>query len=335
MTRKTDYKAIKENVQIIDYARTIGYTPVRVGSYYTLKEHDSVRIDPRKNLFYRNATGEHGTVIDFALVFTGKSMSEVLSDLEKHIGLDNDRSTYEALVKSVGRPKNDTTENVATATTFSKEGRTVDIVAEKYGVGAKKELVLPPRDKNMRNVYAYLTKTRGIDRAVVDRMVKEKMLYQDDHKNCVFVSYENGRPVFACKRGTNINKRFVADVSGSDYSKGFLIDSNPYALCVCESVIDGMSLATFYLGAKQIAPDILCLSGTSKDEAVYNRLSRGEYEKVYLALDNDNAGFKTRLRIQEEIFRRKLLLPKDVLNLIPKRKDWNEDLLALVGVERT
>lgn len=55
------------------------------------------------------------------------------------------RTTYETLVRSVGKPKvnkeNETGEgenhNVVTVTTLEKKGRTEDIVAEKYGVGAR------------------------------------------------------------------------------------------------------------------------------------------------------------------------------------------------------
>ena len=46
---------IKEDISITDYAVRLGFTLKKVGSYYTLKEHDSVRIDPVKNKFYRNS----------------------------------------------------------------------------------------------------------------------------------------------------------------------------------------------------------------------------------------------------------------------------------------
>lgn len=42
---KTDLEEIKK-ISITEYARQMGFTPVKIGSYYTLKEHDSVRIDP-------------------------------------------------------------------------------------------------------------------------------------------------------------------------------------------------------------------------------------------------------------------------------------------------
>lgn len=44
--------------------------------------------------------------------------------------------------------------------------------------------------------------------------------------------------------GTNTYKRFVADVKGSDYSKGFYVDNQADKLFVGESVIDIMSKMT-------------------------------------------------------------------------------------------
>ena len=46
---------IKSDVSIIEYAQILGFTPVRVGKKYTLKEHNSVIIDPEENFFWRNA----------------------------------------------------------------------------------------------------------------------------------------------------------------------------------------------------------------------------------------------------------------------------------------
>ena len=36
---KTDLEEIKK-ISITEYARQMGFTPVKIGSYYTLKEHD-------------------------------------------------------------------------------------------------------------------------------------------------------------------------------------------------------------------------------------------------------------------------------------------------------
>lgn len=61
----------------------------------------------------------------------------------------------------------------------------------------------------MRKVFAYLIKTRQISQNVVQDMVHRKMLYQDNHGNCVFVGYDIKNPdsvIFGCRRGTNTYK---------------------------------------------------------------------------------------------------------------------------------
>lgn len=59
--------AIKENINILEYGKNAGLTPLKLGSNYTFKEMDSVRIDPYKNIYYRHSTGEGGSIIDFVM----------------------------------------------------------------------------------------------------------------------------------------------------------------------------------------------------------------------------------------------------------------------------
>ena len=45
------HQQIVDNIRIVDYASELGFTLVRRGKYFTLKEHDSVMIDPEAELF--------------------------------------------------------------------------------------------------------------------------------------------------------------------------------------------------------------------------------------------------------------------------------------------
>ena len=70
-------------------------------------------------------------------------------------------------------------------------------------------LQLPEKDSHMRNVFAYLIKTRKIMPEVVQDWVDRKYLYQDTHKNCVFVGYDlenQENVVFACRTGNEHGK---------------------------------------------------------------------------------------------------------------------------------
>ena len=297
---KTDLEEIKK-ISITEYARQMGFTPVKIGSYYTLKEHDSVRIDPRKNIFFRNSTGDRGTVIDFVMAFKSVSCVEAIKLLCDEIEL----------------PK------------VYKEQNSVP--------QKKKELILPAKARNMKNVFAYLVKTRCINQKIVQEMVDRDMLYQDERNNCVFVSRnENGKSVFATVRGTNTDKKWVGDVSGCDYSHSFFIDNCSRNLIVTESVIDAMSMMDIkeQKGENHQEYNYLSVSGLGKSrEALGYHLGKTLYDIVFLAFDNDDKGRE----IAKEMKKHIESINQDIFvsMLIPEAaKDWNEELQKEKGCFR-
>ncbi|EUC51730.1 DUF3991 and TOPRIM domain-containing protein [Mogibacterium timidum] len=297
---KTDLEEIKK-ISITEYARQMGFTPVKIGSYYTLKEHDSVRIDPRKNIFFRNSTGDRGTVIDFVMAFKGVSCGEAIKLLCDEIELP-------------------------------KVYKEQDSVPQK-----KKELILPAKARNMKNVFAYLVKTRCINQKIVQEMVDRDMLYQDERNNCVFVSRdENGKSVFATVRGTNTDKKWVGDVSGCDYSHSFFIDNCSRNLIVTESIIDAMSMMDIkeQKGENHQEYNYLSVSGLGKSrEALGYHLGKTLYDIVFLAFDNDDKGREIAKEMKKHI--ESINQDISVSMLIPEAaKDWNEELQKEKGCFR-
>lgn len=257
-----DLQAIKENISIIDLAVQLGFTPYRIGNFYSIKEMDSIRISPQKNLFIRNSTGEAGTNIDFLCMISGISKAEAINFLADEL----QKLGYN--VKNIN---------------FSK--------APKKEL-EKKSFILPAKDNNIKNIYSYLLNTRKIDKSVITLFLSKKLLYQDKHKNCVFVSYnDTGKAVFANLRGTNTKKKFIGDISGSDYNHCFFIDNNSKKLIITESVIDAMSVMSMKLIAeKAICENFLALSGTTKmEQSLKYHLQKNKYEEVICFLDSDNA----------------------------------------------
>ncbi len=306
-----DLEKIKSEISIIDYARSIGLTPVKIGRYYTLKEHDSVRIDATRNLFTRNSTRESGSIIDFAMVFTGRSFGEVLNDFKKnynYLDLENVSTGYK-------KPKMETKE------------------AEE-----PKEVELPPADNNVKNVYAYLIKTRCIDSTIVDELVRKKMLYQDTHKNCVFVSPSRDNPKFAMKRGTNTANKFIGDCKGNDYAHSFFIDNNAgVSLIVTEGVIDALSIMTNlkdkgWEDSNIKSFDYLALTGVGKyEKALQYHLQRNLYSSIFLCLDNDEAGIKAAADIKEYISNNYGDKCTVTFNPPSRGKDYNDALCIRKG----
>ena len=300
---------IKQSIPIQDYAQQLGYTVVRAGSYYTLKEHDSVRIDPRKNAFYRNSMGSkaRGSIIDFVMHFEGLDRATAINKLASHIGADTKAFIHSELPK---QQTNTRTEK-------------------------PKELVLPQKADTMKNVFAYLINTRKIDSEIVKQWVKDGNLYQDTNKNCVFVTHDkSGKPNFVSQKGTNTLKPFQADVAGSDYNCCHFINNNAKTLIVCEAVIDLMSVQTILKanGRDLNNYNFLSLNGNTKTHAILNALQNSNTDTIVLATDNDKAGEIARLEIRELADKHDKNI--QFIDYIPKNeKDWNAELVANVQRE--
>lgn len=263
-------------VPITDYAERSGYSLVRMGKYYSLKEHDSVRIDPDKNCFWRNSRfqkgqkGSAGSVIDFAIEFNGaRDAKDAMRQIASLYGIEGDKEATVAYKQPAPVKKQRTLER---------------------RVG---NVILPERDDNNRRVYAYLMKTRAIDQSVIRYFLGKKMLYQDIHKNCVF----HTKQVFGCVRGTDDANRFIGDLEGCDYDECFFIRPNDKAntLIVAESVIDIMSIMTQMVreGKRYTDYSYLAIAGTGKMPSLFIHLVKEpKFNAVILAFDNDEAGQK-------------------------------------------
>lgn len=296
-------RIVKEQIAITDYARELGYTLVRKGKYYSLKEHDSVMIDPEINRYWRNSEpgdggsiGQGGSVIDFVMKFEAVSLEEALRILGNRVDFTN-----------------------YTETVFREQ--------KKRNVPKAKSLQLPPKDKNMHKVFAYLIKTRGIAAEIVKELVGRKQLYQDNHGNCVFVSYgEKGQIVFACRRGTNTYAPFYGDVAGSDYSKGFYLDNQADRIYVTESVIDTLSVMTLK-GNDAGQWNYLALNGVGKWQMICTYLKEERICGVWIGLDNDDPGVKAGILLARKV---KEIRPgiEIYFDFPPGKegKDWNEVL---------
>lgn len=298
------YDRIKREISIIGYAGRLGFTPVRKGRYWSLREHDSVIIDPEKNCFWRNSglgSRTSGSVIDFAMAFGDMSLVEALQTLEKEIDTSSFIQKQANLAHTEDQRRNEKEQR--------KEG----------------ELQLPERGGNMKRVFAYLIKTRGIDPEIVQAFVDHKQLYQDQKGNCVFVAWEEETPVFGCIRGTHTEKRFLKDVEGSSYEKGFYIKNGSCFTIMTESVIDAMSVMSILKaqGLDYAEYDYMILAGVEKAEPVLRKIGANDTQRIFLALDNDQAGRDAAVRIEETVQR----LGIQVEQMLPAEKDWNKELV--------
>lgn len=93
-----------------------------------------------------------------------------------------------------------------------------------------KPFELPPKNDNMRRVYAYLLNKRGIDRDVLYAFAHAGMIYESaDYHNAIFVGFDNnGKPMHAHKRGTGSESSYnfsTAELTTKGYEKYSSLDS--------------------------------------------------------------------------------------------------------------
>ena len=189
-----------------------------------------------------------------------------------------------------------------------------------------KEFSLPEPNKDMRRVFAYLLKNRQIDRDVVSHFAREKLLYEDaKYHNAVFVGLDaEGVPRHAHKRSTNsIGKAFRINIEGSDPRHSFHHIGTNGSLFVFEAPIDLLSYISLNPDKWQENSYVACCGTTA--QPVLELVERlPQLQRVYLCMDNDDAGHLACRRIAAMLSEKGILTERVMSEL----KDWNDDLIA-------
>lgn len=264
-----------KSIPITDLAERMGFTLVRKGRYFSLKEHDSVIVDTQKNCFWRNSVfargfkGGAGSSIDFFMEFGNEpDFKRAMRQLAQMYGIDAHRPPSPVYRKA------------------ETQGAKPQTVKEKKPGG----VIFPSKNSRNDDVFRYLL-GRGISQSVIKYFLARKMLYEDNRRNCVFVSPHKD---FACLRSTG-GQRFVKDCEGSDYDQCLFFKgrSNAKTLYVAESVIDIMSVMTYLQIQEKWYGNyaFLALSGTNKVHSLFVHLKQEpQIREVILCLDRDKGG---------------------------------------------
>ncbi|MBT2695425.1 DUF3991 and toprim domain-containing protein [Bacillus sp. ISL-55] len=251
---------------------------------YRLKDHDSLII--RGSFYWWNSRGIEGNAIDFMQVYYGMDFKTAVADLTN--------SSFST----------DTKKRLESAT------NTVQV---------SKEFSLPTIQKDMRRTFAYLIKTRCIDKSIVQNLAKEKLMMQDERGNIVFPWITNNREVVGAElNGTLTDKRFKGVSEGSEYGYGYNISiGTPKRLCVFESAIDLLSFWNIYKGVQDVL--LVSMAGL-KEEVIEGFLKRyPSLTEIHLGVDNDIAGKTFIESVQTKIKASPMLPPNQC-------KDWNDYL---------
>ena len=191
-----------------------------------------------------------------------------------------------------------------------------------------KPFALPPKNNNMRRVYAYLLNRRGIDREVLSAFVHKGMMYESaDYHNAVFVGYdERGIARHAHKRGTGSDSKYKGNAVSSNPRYSLHWTGKDNTLYLFEAPIDMLSFISLHKeNWSSHSYAAACCVG---DQVLWQMMKENPtIDTVCLCMDNDAAGQAANKRISDKLFIRGI---KHEI-LAPEFKDWNEDRLAAGG----
>lgn len=292
-------------VSLSSLAASFGYTPIRQGRNFILKEMDSLVIynDRSWNRWSGKGNITGGSQIDFMLEF-GR-VGTVPEAVHHLLSFKGERVQ----------------ENLAAA---SKSDEIRD----------KKDFILPPKNENYKRLFAYLIKTRGLSQEVVQDFIHQRLIYEDAvHHNIVYCGRDpEGEVRYAGLRGTAdiYGKRFKMDIPGNDKNYGVnIVNKENHELKVFEAVIDCMS----YIDLTGDRDSNKLVLGMVEDNPLVQFIKDYPHiQKITFCLDNDAAAHKA---VYGDLESKKPGLKEKYesqgfsvdVEVPPSGKDWNDSLL--------
>ena len=196
----------------------------------------------------------------------------------------------------------------------------------------KKPFELPEPNRDMRRVFAYLTKQRFIAPNIISHFAHEHKIYEESrYHNVVFVGTdENGTPKQASVRSAvSFGKTFRMTIESSDTKYSFSHFGNDEKLYVFEAPIDMLSFITLYQQDWQ-QHSYIAMNGVYESAVLQALEEHSDLREIYLCTDNDEGGIEVADRLRDILAEHGYT---GIYRLAPLQKDWNEQLKQYYGVE--
>lgn len=284
-------KALARQTDLVSLLELQGETLKRSGKEWEWKD-GSQKVTIRGNLWFHQYDRVGGDAIDFVRRFYNKNYAEAME--------------------------------------FLLGGCGGTLIASPPVVKEQKPFKLPPRNDNMRRVFAYLNFTRIIDKEVLYTFVHHKMIYESaKYHNAVFVGFDkDGNPRHASMRGIGSKSTYKGNAPNSQPEYSFHWHGSSNRLYLFEAPIDMLSFISMHKDNWETHSYAACCGVA--DRVLWQMLKDNpNINTVCLCLDNDEAGKHANKRISEKLIQKGIQSE----NLIPLHKDWNEDRLAAGGNE--
>ena len=313
-------EAIKRDILIPQLAEKLGYHLVPHGGkgMFHLKEPDSLVISADGRLFSWNSTGQKGSVIDFAMATLDLTKNDALRMLR---GMLDDRE-------------------------FAPQPGAVLHPAPKEPVAFAPPV---PGQGQWKRLYAYLF-SRGIGKPVIDRMVKEKLIFQDERGNLCFSGYDyDGKQKYVSYKSTATGNHFRGVAPGGNFDLRWsygLTSCDRKVLFVGEAGVDLLSLMTLqeagdcHLAAHRALGNpqqyaYLALDCCDVAPLRYHLEHNPQIKAICLCQDNDAAGKQSAQRAFD-LLRGECKFQGQIVPLLPPIPggDYNDYLQAQIQRSR-
>lgn len=303
-----EQRAIAEAYSALEYAQRMGYVLVLDGhGRYRSKEHDSM-VFLADGRWYWNSRQLNGRALNFIMAYENKTFPEAVDLL--------------CNLNSAPRPK-------------------AASPPQAQMPPSDKPFVLPARAGTNRHLFAYLCKTRKIDREILSAAIRAGSIYQGHGPplssgqsiyNAVFVGRDmGGQAKSAFLRGLNSNLSYKNEISGSDKRFPFLLQgTDTSCLGIFESAIDALSHATIVKlqGEDHHQMPRMAPGGNFPPDCIRIYLrAHPEVQTLYVGFDNDVPGRRLRkylLQILNTYDENRHITISDLSP--PNGKDWSEYL---------
>ena len=246
------------NANLAEYFKASGYETEQIRNELHIKNYGGLYVNLDDNSWFCFSENKGG--------------NNAINCLTEIVGMDFKRAVEELSGHSITHSETKTNSYVNTSNISDKS----------------KELELPERADNMKMVFAYLCKTRGISPEIVSQLAHDKLLYQDKKGNAVFLHKdENGKIVGAEIQGTNSQKRFKGVAKGTSDSVFSFQIGTPTKAYIFESAIDLLSFKQL-ANQDKIRNSVLVSMAGLKPNSLEKIRNSGL--KMYACVDNDEAG---------------------------------------------
>lgn len=322
-------KQIDLQMKIDDVAILCGLNLEKNGRYSLRdRDHDSLVFDLKRNFFFWNSQGKRGGCVKLYMEIMGVDFKDAVLKLMTHINLEKE---YVETVRE--KPAE-----------LSDKDRHLDLYNQLKELNFDSD-----ENKLMRQSIAYLTKTRGLDRDIINKMINEKMIYQisDNYgPKVAFVGRKDNMYISSiCQRSVSPKIKFKGDFKNCNYKVGWFYDpetngsfgekgNSRKPLLVFEANIDMISYMSLLkeCGIDYTKFAYLSCSSINHDVCVPETCKNHGFNTVRILFDNDYEGKENWGQNKAKEISSKLskngIDAKPVIPDVPSCKDWNDIIVG-------